>query len=376
MPLRCIDPTNNRSILAFDLSEAEWDALVARNRRDYFLRMACCAAEVVLRKSHQGTPHFVHKVRPERCFGGGDPETEHHRRLKALSVERARLAGWEADCEVGGRTPNGDWWIADVLARKNGRTIAIEIQWSPQTHEETCRRQRRYADSGVRCLWMMRDTGPLGFDDKHVPVAGVLVDQEIHKGYLVSLGDESTMNATSFLDALFGGRFKFGRPGGSPRLDETAIVELWAAPAECWNERCRAPMDVLLEIAVTSGNKAVKIKAGLPYWYKNTDITRLGEAALETLNPLLLELGMGEVKPRNFHAEGYGYDPKVVPASNGCPKCDRIFSCFEKNRSALESQRKMAGSFIVASAPWRDVLVEDAPHPRAWHVVEDPSITA
>ena len=366
MPLRCIDPTNaDQGILAFDLTGEEWDALADRNRQDRFLRMPCCDAEVVLRRSSLGTPHFVHKSRPEDCPGGS--ETEHHIRLKTLAVKRARLADWEANCEVIGKTPGGERWIADAFARKDDRSVAVEIQWSPQTHEETRRRQHRYAESGVRCLWLMHEARPLRFDDEDIPMAGIIYDEKINN-YRVCLGDGSTMDATSFLDAVFGGRFKFGHPGGRPRLGETATVDLWAAPGECWNERCRAPMDVPLEIVVSSGNRTVKIEAGLPYWYENADMKNVSAAALESLNPLLLELGIGAIKPRDFHGEGYGHDPKIVPATNGCPKCDRIYTWFKTIRTRLESQKQMVGSFSVPAKPWLNVLVEDMPAPRTWHV--------
>ena len=213
----------------------------------------------------------------------------------------------------------------------------------------------------------MHDARPLHFDDEDIPVADIIYDEKI-KGYRICLGDGSTMDATSFLDDVFDGRFKFGHPGGRPWLDETATVELWAAPGECWNERCRAPMDVLLEIVVTCGNRMVKIKTGLPYWYENADIEDVDAAALETLNPVLLDLGIGVIKPRNFHGEGYGRDPKIVPATNGCPKCDRIYTWLSIARIKSDNQKRVVGSYSVPAEPWRNVLVEDIPPPRTWHV--------
>ena len=159
----------------------------------------------------------------------------------------------------------------------------------------------------------MHEARPLRFNDVAIPVEYIDCDEKNDNDYWISLGDGSTMDATSFLDAVFGGRFKFGLPGGRPRLEKMATVELWAAPGECWNEQCRAPMDVLLEIVVSSGNRTVKIEAGLPYWYENVDFKKVDTAALESLNPLLLELGIAVVKPRNFHAEGTRCDPKIVP---------------------------------------------------------------
>ena len=119
---------------------------------------------------------------------------------------------------------------------------------------------------------------------------------------------------------------------------------------------------------MSSGNRTVRINAGLPYWYDGADIENVRASTLESLNSLLLAVGIGVVKPRNFHAEGYGRGPKIVPATNGCPTCYRIFTCFAANRSRLEARRRMAGRFAVPAEPWRNVLVEDAPRPRTWRL--------
>ncbi len=73
MPLRCVTGQPPVSILAFDLSCPEWEALSARNRQDRHLRMPCCGAQVVLRTSPLGTHFFAHKAREGTCSG---PETE------------------------------------------------------------------------------------------------------------------------------------------------------------------------------------------------------------------------------------------------------------------------------------------------------------
>lgn len=140
MPIRCVDE-NGADIFAFDLSAEEWKALMSRNRGSHFLKMPCCAADVTLRRSRRGTQHFVHKV-IGNCTSA--PETEDHLRLKQIAVEVARRYGWTVGTEIRGSTPDGEEWIADVLARKNNAKVAIEIQWSPQTPEETLRRQERY----------------------------------------------------------------------------------------------------------------------------------------------------------------------------------------------------------------------------------------
>ena len=87
------------------------------------------------------------------------PETEEHHYLKRAVMIAARKNGWKAQTEVKGVTPSGEEWIADVLAQKGKYKIAIEIQWSGQTNEETLRRQQRYKESGIRGLWMLRQPG-------------------------------------------------------------------------------------------------------------------------------------------------------------------------------------------------------------------------
>lgn len=372
MPLRCIDPIDDdRGILAFDLADEDWKALADRNRQERFLRMPCCDAEVVLRTSPQGTRHFVHKACPEDC--PARDETEHHIRLKTLAVERARLAGWDADCEVTGETPSGERWTADVLASNGDRTIAIEIQWSSQTHEETRRRQRRYAESGVRCLWLMRATAALRFDDRDLPLVEVRRDQD-HEEYRVVLGDKSKMDATDFLDVLFTTRrFKYGHPENRARFGKTAMVQLRGAPTVCRYEDCRAPLNVVLKASVTSGTGICALVAGLPrqlspprtYVVHMEDV---GAAALETLTPHLHGLNIGAIKPRrHYYRSGQARDSTVIGASNGCPKCDRIFTAMNSDEwLELVRQIGVLGTFLVPVEPWRKLLLR--PRTRSWRV--------
>ena len=170
MPLRCFDPSVNRSVLAFDLSPEQWRALQRENRSARHLRMPCCQAQVTLKRSRRGTPFFAHKS-VGQCATA--PETEAHLRLKRIAVDAARTYGWDAETEVAGRTAKGEQWRADVFAQKARSRVAIELQWSSQTNEETLCRQARYAESGVRCLWLFRHRGfPVSRDLPAVRVDG------------------------------------------------------------------------------------------------------------------------------------------------------------------------------------------------------------
>jgi hypothetical protein len=139
MPLRCVDPTG-KSVHSFNLSDDAWQALMLENREARHLRMPCCNSPVVLKQSHLGTRFFAHRMLGVRNNCG---ETEVHLELKNMVIEAVRRQGWTAETEVTGQAPDGEQWRADVLARKGNAKVAIEIQWSGQTNDETMRRQER-----------------------------------------------------------------------------------------------------------------------------------------------------------------------------------------------------------------------------------------
>jgi hypothetical protein len=209
MPLRCIGP-NGQSIQSFDLLETEWSALELENRRLRRLRMPCCDASVVMKISTQGLKFFAHKSRGP-CQSA--PETEAHLALKTLAAQAAQRAGWRCSTEVNGASPSGETWTADVLAYKGEAKVAVEIQWSPQTNEESLYRQERYRRSGVRCLWLFRRSKfPVS---KDFPAARVSGDHT--KGFKVHLGWQE-MPVDEFLDAAFAKRFQFGIPLGAKAI--------------------------------------------------------------------------------------------------------------------------------------------------------------
>ena len=114
MPLRCVDE-HGETIEANACTDEEWKALRARARAERHLKMPCCPAQSVLKTSRLGTRFFAHKARSACDW---KPETEVHLLLKRVTLETARECGWEAQTEVGGSTPDGDRWTADVLAWK------------------------------------------------------------------------------------------------------------------------------------------------------------------------------------------------------------------------------------------------------------------
>jgi hypothetical protein len=100
-----------------------------------------------------------------------------------------------------------------VLAYKGKAKIAIEIQWSPQTNEESLYRHERYRRSGVRCLWLFRRSSfPVSRDFPAACISG-----DVATGFKTHLGEQK-MPLDEFLDAVFVKRFRYETPVGAKAI--------------------------------------------------------------------------------------------------------------------------------------------------------------
>ena len=261
--MRCIDE-HGLDVEADGLNDDAWRALKNRNRTERHLAMPCCDARVVLKTPTRRIRHFAHLCRGE-C--DAEPETEVHRHIKQLARDIARSRGWDARTEVEGRTPGGDRWRADVLAEKDGRRGAVEIQWSGQTDEETLRRQRRYAASGVGCVWLTRQR--VEPDRRELPVARITgtLDEglavEVHNDEDIKADERPHHNERqsrpitpeAFLEAVFEGRFRFGvRPRTTIEMTVyTGVLR------DCWH--CKAPARMVTYLNGCAGPHMFNVKA-------------------------------------------------------------------------------------------------------------------
>ena len=170
----------------------------------------------MLKTSRLRTRFFAHQTKGACTW---KPETEVHRYLKGLVLKAAREAGWEAETESSGSCPNGERWTADVLAWKGAETIAVEIQWSKQTNEETLRWQERYRQSGVTGVGLLRQPGfPISDDLPAACIGGSLeeglrieVEGNGNAGYWGEADPwRQVREPSAFMTALFENRFRFG----------------------------------------------------------------------------------------------------------------------------------------------------------------------
>lgn len=134
-----------------DYGPAQWEALKLSSRLGDFV-MTCCQAPAVLKTSINGVRFFSHLS--DECATA--PETIWHQAGKEAVLGALRSLGMEGHDEVPGKAPDGRKWTADMLFTTGGRTVAIELQRSPQTLREFLSRQARYKASGVECYWLLR----------------------------------------------------------------------------------------------------------------------------------------------------------------------------------------------------------------------------
>ena len=342
LPLRCLDSAAGSSIHAFDLSADEWLKLSEENRNFRHLRMPCCSAPVVLRRSRLGTQHFVHRTVGD-CKTA--PESEAHLRLKQLVVEVARANGWEAAAEVVGASPDGDDWRADVLARKGNVKVAVEIQWSPQTQEETWRRQDRYEQSGIRCLWLLRQRDiPV---DRNLPVAGI--EGEPAEGFtaLVPTGSGTqSLPMEQFLHAAFSRRLRFGMPTG---VDATVTV--WMGRMFCWS--CGSETEIISGIEIAAGPQ--EIRFSIPGIGEHLDLVEIvwghlpGDKKFEA------------IKRRFSKTQNRTY------LSNGCAHCDAFIGEFFEHE-AWQDQEPICVFETRISERWRAAILGHHGYQEGWGV--------
>lgn len=344
MPLRCLDG-EGQSVCAADLASEEWQALALENRRLRHLRMPCCDAHVVLKTSPRGIKFFAHKAKGA-CTSA--PESEAHLFLKQMIVSAARAQGWEADTEIAGQTPSGACWKADVLARKGKHRVAVEVQFSGQTPQETMQRQEWYRESGIRGLWLLRQPGfPVAQALPAVCIGGSLGD-----GFTALIpGCFSDMSARDraaparwrqslpmedFLHAAFAGWFRFGAP-----LDMEAMVSIWGAPDSCWS--CGAQTLVVTRIEITYGPNA-------PY-FTLSDFGKHRELVPVLLDNLPALPDFGAIKYRPSKTMGGTY------LSNGCAHCGVLYGdtfAFRHNIVATALHR-----FTIRITPaWKRAIEE------------------
>ena len=132
---------------AWAMSPSAWEDLKA-NYRDQGLTAPCCGAAVVPVRSPTGWQFFRHKPN----LGCGVRESLAHVVCKSIMARAAARLGLDVTTEA--RADDGAW-VADVLVRHPGWTVALEAQLSRIPLAALEDRQQRYQDAGIRGAWLV-----------------------------------------------------------------------------------------------------------------------------------------------------------------------------------------------------------------------------
>lgn len=314
MPLRCLDESGH-DIHAFQLDAERWAALKTANSQRKHLRMPCCDNAVVLKTSKLGTFFFAHQRRGP-CTT--KPETEDHLTLKTLVCQALTKAGWDVSTEVRGQTPDGQVWVADVMASRGAARFAVEIQWSRQSDEETRFRQERYRGAGIKALWLFRQEAfP---NEESIPAARVarmddgsyevnFTRHEMHHypdyPYQVPCYFKASVSIDEFIRGVCARRFWFG----VYRAGDMLTASYLGAFIKCW--KCDAWTNVVSKVLL-SADWGQPVHAELDSFARYSELVRL--LPLDRLK----HFKVGAINQRYSKAEGGAY------LSNGCIACGAL----------------------------------------------------
>ncbi|KKN85109.1 hypothetical protein LCGC14_0282780 [marine sediment metagenome] len=344
MPLRAI--LDGQQIQAFDLAPNDWNTLKETYKKGSLV-MPCCPRNAIPKTSKLGVQHFAHSRRGE-CTSA--PETEDHLLLKSCIATAAQRAGWEVTTEHSGSTPAGEQWIADVYCSKGTAKVAIEVQWTPQVHDEYVRRTYKYTESGVRCVWLFRLTGSGHYHLADFPQSRELPYFGIRKSngdYLVSQYDTPI---SDFVAGLLSGHVTW-----HPKPNETLTMRANHVEVDCW--RCHKTTCMVTDIEAVSASNVVISR--LPF----TDKRAATWIAAHFDKVSLSQNGIGTICSRYSKTFGGNY------ISNGCVHCDALqgdfflpnpFECDPVNGAITtswvydKSELELAGGWFLdgASSKW------------------------
>jgi hypothetical protein len=231
------------------------------------------------------------------------------------------------------------------LARKNSLRVAVEIQWSGQTVEDTLRRQKRYQQSDVRCLWLLRKNR--GFPVvRELPMAQIIENGDGVFQAILSSGQNIPVR--TFLDAAFSGRLKFGVPLGA-----LATVSVRIGSMSCWHDACRAQTNIVTGVDVTFGPNVCTFHVA--------DLGDYPDILAVVKGSVPSDRQIGAIKQRFSRTRSY--------LCNGCYHCDRIIGEFFEH-DAYQDQEVVCSFPIRLLEPWKQAIDQHYGYDDSWAVYQ------
>jgi competence CoiA-like predicted nuclease len=307
MPLRAI--FDNQELLAPLLSDQEWEEL---KRKRVKVTLPCCEARGYLRTSKRGIKHFVHNKK-DGCTSG--TETWQHLLCKTEIARACKAMGYDVKTEA-----SGEDWRADVLATKQGENglikLAFEVQWSPQTLEETEQRQQKYTRDGIRCCWLFKNLPTrqarqdipmfqLQFDDQDIPMVNTYT---------------KCFELQNFITELLLHHFRFCQ---YYLYQKRQNIRIRFFPVNCW--KCHRTHHIyhVIDQSYKSICNCHLFSLGDGFIISDPqflpEIINKAYECLKTEKAKQNNMKMGKIKPRYSKTIGRYY------TSFGCPYCNAIF---------------------------------------------------
>lgn len=320
---------DEQNIYSFQYSLKEWIDL--KEYEPHSFKMSCCGSDSILKTSKLGTQFFAHKVKPKNsdCSTGG--ESPEHIHIKYLVMKELDRNGWDVEVEKRGITPDGEEWIADIYAEKGNAKIAIEVQWSPQTFVETKRRQEKYAQSGVRCAWLLRSSsikarnaivGDYAYSTKDMPVFSIYrnksQDGQTYMVYNVNrLKTDSydplepiTIELESFIKSLVSSEIRFTKKYSPIKRLYLEIIN-----QKCWNKRCSGATKIVTRMYF----KEIVFGIEIEYLFQSKAIDECDEQMVKAINSQLASAYNFAPLRRRYSKTAEG-----SYVANSCIHCDAL----------------------------------------------------
>jgi hypothetical protein len=308
MPLRA--ELQGDTLFSFKMSPVEWEDLKQSDKKK-LLTLPCCNQRAVVKTSSLGTQFFAHYRKSDDCISR--PESKEHLRLKAIVSAAAESAGWVVTTEYIGYSKNGDKWIADVYCTKGKGKVALEIQLSPQTSRELTARHRRYAESGVRAAWLMKDSVYVN--------SGYSSIKSFPRFQIKHFMDDRSAPQMSDYKLSVQQFVKILLSGGLVWEEDTDDNLLYYMVSNCWN--CNAEINVPIGLGYTECSNFDKFIMTVPH------CSKFYESLLAEMDNSELELhGLTTI----------GAHPDIKGNAPNFPYCVRCSSCHAPQSNAYTLQ--------------------------------------
>ncbi len=154
-------------------------------------------------------------------------ESPKHLAIKRALLDACLRAGFRATSEASGRG-----WRADVLVPTSGRSLAFEVQLSPQGLTKTIERHARFWRSGVVGCWLFLEGRKLrGLTSERPDLPLFFVSEGREGEFTVSLGDRRILSLPEFAVEYSRGRIRFCEDAVSA---PTQDLQLLFYEMRCW----------------------------------------------------------------------------------------------------------------------------------------------